>query len=142
MPDMKTPLILTYTQSINPATALPVDTHLFTVPAGAEFEVVEVAEIHTVAGSDGSAVTLDVVKLSDGTAPGSGTSVLSTTFNLKSTANTKVTMSKAKGTLASQAARTLSSGQTLALNYSGTLTASAGVAVTVSLRMLRPPSDR
>lgn len=135
-------IILTYHQSINPATALPVDAWLFTVPTGAEYEIVEALETHTVAGSDGSAVTADVVKAAAGTAPGSGTSMLSSTFNLKSTANTPVDKIKGSGLATTQVARIIRSGQQLGINFGGTLTALAGCAITVVLKTTRKASNR
>lgn len=132
----KAPRIVTFTQAINPATALMVDAGLFTVEAGAEYEVVEAIEAHTVAGSDGGAVTLDLKKAGSGTAPGAGTSVLSSTFNLKSTANTPVSKTRASG-IAAQSVRRLVGGQTLFLDFTGTLTALAGMCVTVVLRQTR-----
>jgi len=139
--DAKTPLVITKSIDINPATALPVDHILFICPEGAEYEVVEVKEAHTVAGSDGGAVTGDIKKHSAGTAPDAGTSVLSSTFNLKSTANTPVSKNTASG-LAAQSVRRLTGGQMLSQDFTGTLTALAGCCVTVVLKMLRPPIYR
>ena len=135
-----------YHQSINPATALPVDCWLGVVPSGAEYELVEAIETHSVVGSDGSAVTVDVVKASPGTAPGSGTSLLGTAFNLKSTANTPVHKYKGGTSTAalasSQVTRTVRSGQQIGLNFTGTLTASAGVSVTLVFALRRKGSYR
>lgn len=141
--DCKTPLILTFVQAINPATALMVDSWLFRCPEGFEYEVVEVNEEHTVAGTDGGAVTADLKKLISATvgAPSTGTSVLSSTFNLKSTANTPVKKTTASG-LAAKSVRTLRSGDRLGLDFTGTLTALGGMAVTVSLVMRRPGTYR
>lgn len=133
--------LVTISQTINPATALMVDAVLFTVPTGAEYEVVEVLESHTVAGTDGSAVTLDLKKTSAGTAPASGTSVLSSTFDLKSTANTPVSKNTASG-LAAMVTRRLTSRQMLCLDFTGTLTALAGMSVTVVLRLVRAGTYR
>lgn len=96
------------------------------------YRVVEVRERHEVAGSDAGAVTVDVNKVPDGTAPGSGTSVLSSAFSLKATANTLQT-----ATLSSTLANLiLRDGDALALESSGTLTAVVGVTVTVLLQAI------
>lgn len=137
----KSPLVLALSQTINPATALMVDGTFFTCPAGAEYEVVEVIESHSVAGSDGGAVTADLKKCDSGTAPASGTSVLSSTFDLKSTANTPVSKTTASG-LAAEAVRILTAGQRLCLDLTGTLTALAGFNVTVVLRLRRAGNYR
>lgn len=112
-------------------------------PEGFEYEVVEVNEEHTVAGTDAGAVTADLKKLASATvgAPSTGTSVLSSTFNLKSTANTPVKKTTASG-LAAKSVRTLRSGDRLGLDFTGTLTALGGMAITVSLVMRRPGTYR
>ena len=95
-------------------------------------EVLWVAESHIVAGSDAGAVTLDIVKLTSGQAVASGTSILTTTFDMKSTANTPV--QKEGGELANT--RQLVNGERLALDFTGTLTDLAGVQVTLYLKNL------
>lgn len=139
--DAKTPLVITHTVSINPATALPVDSILFVCPTGAEYEVLSVAEAHTVAGSNGGAVTGDIKKHSAGTAPSAGTSVLGSTFNLKSTANTPVTKTTASG-IAAAPTRYLTAGQMLSLDFTGTLTALEGCCITIALKLRRAPTYR
>jgi hypothetical protein len=131
-----------FTQAINPATALMVDAILFVCEQGAAYEIVEAVEAHTVAGSDGSAVTADLRRCAAGTAPGSGTSMLSSTFNLKSTANTPVRKIRGDGLATAEGNRIISSGQMLCLDLSGTLTALAGMNVCVFLKQLRPGSNR
>lgn len=101
---------------------------IFTAPNA--FQVISIIEVHSTAGSDGGAVTLDVEKLTGTTAPGSGTSILKTTFNLKSTANTPVT--KEGFDLATD--RTFSPNNRLGIKTSGTLTALQGVSVTILCR--------
>ena len=133
---------INFTQAIDPATALQVDAILFIVEDGASYEVMETNEAHTVAGSDGSAVTADLTRCAAGTAPGSGSTVLSSTFNLKSTANTPVSKVRGNGLAAAQASRILSSGQMLCLNLTGTLTALAGMNLNVFLKQLRPGNAR
>jgi len=93
--------------------------------------VTGVTERHETAGSDGGAVTLQVAKVPSGTAKGSGTNLLTAGVNLKGTADTNQS-----GTLAATAAITLAVGDALTLVPTGTLTAVAGVHVTVSLRAL------
>lgn len=61
----------------------------FTAPVAMTLS--KATEVHATAGSDGSAVSLQIEKLTGTTAPGSGTSLLSTPFNLKGTANTVTT---------------------------------------------------
>lgn len=93
-------------------------------------EVVSVKERHETAGSDGSAVTLNVQKVPSGTAKGSGTNLLSAGISLKGTADTNAT-----GTLSTTVADLrLAAGDSLALVPTGTLTAVDGVTVTVELK--------
>lgn len=100
--------------------------HIVTKPCVVE----AVWESHEVIGSDGSAVTVGIEKLTSGTAPGSGVSVLESEFNLKGTINVPV-----KGTLsATPSNRQLAIGDRLALEDTGTLTAVAGLTVTIVLR--------
>jgi hypothetical protein len=68
-------------------------------------------------------------------APASGTTVLSSTFDLKSTANTPVRKTAASGLTATLANRKLDTGDRLSLNYTGTLTALVGV-VNIELKRL------
>ena len=101
--------------------------------ANAPVEVLEIREIHTTAGSHGSAVNLQVEKCTGTTAPGSGTNLLTNNsnagFNLKGTVNTVQ-----EGALtATRTARQLAAGDRLALDFAGTLTALAGVCVTIKL---------
>jgi hypothetical protein len=90
--------------------------------------------IHETAGSDGSAVNLQVKKCTGTQAPASGTNLLtnntSAGFNCKATANTVQ-----NGTLTATAAtKTLAAGNRIALDFTGTTTALAGVLVTIVLR--------
>jgi hypothetical protein len=129
------------------AVALPVasslvDAPIFTAPAGSEWEIVEAIESHSVAGSDGSAVTLDLTKTDSGEAPASGDSLLASTFNLKSTANVPVSKTTASGLSTSLPVRTLKAGQSLCMNFTGTLTALAGFSLVVVLRQLRAGTYR
>lgn len=98
--------------------------------------LVSVSEVHATAGTDGGAVTLDVEKLTGTTAKGSGISMLSSTFNLKSTANTVVKKDLISGiavisSVAGTLDRALATGERVALKTSGTLTAVNDVCVTL-----------
>lgn len=94
--------------------------------------VVDVYESHTVAGTNGSAVTLQIERLQTGEALDAGDALLATAFNLKSTANTPV-----RGTI-TKTGRTMSlkAGDRLALKDSGTLTDVAGVCVVVTIEYI------
>lgn len=92
--------------------------------------VMKIQEAHEVLGTDASAVTLQIEKLTGTTAPGSGSNLLATAIDLKGTINTVVT-----GTLTgTSSVRTLAVGDRLALKKSGTLTAVAGVTVHIELQ--------
>ena len=102
--------------------------------ADRDYEVVDVSEVHSTAGSDGGSVTIDVQIDKGTTAPGSGTSVLGTTFNAKGTANTVQYAGDGTITLTTaRRKRLLSQGDRLCVVYTGVLTALVGVDVTVSL---------
>lgn len=85
---------------------------------------------HQTAGTDAGAVTLDIEKLTSGTALDSGTTILSSAYDLKGTINTPVN----SALNADISRRQIGRGERLALKDSGTLTAVAGVCVTVVLR--------
>lgn len=108
-----------------------VDTNVFV--ATGPVEVVGVSEVHTVAGNDAGAVTLDVTKCDGTEAPASGVSVLNATFDLKGTANTVVdaTLTATKANLK------LVDGERLGINVTGTLTTLAGGVVTIRLKRLQ-----
>jgi hypothetical protein len=101
-------------------------------------EVIWLSEVHSTAGSDAGAVTLQIELLTGTQAPGAGSTLLDTAFNLKGTANTVV--KKAGTDLTSTV--TLDEGDRLALLYSGTLTAVAGVQVTAYMKPLGRGSYR
>lgn len=123
------------------ANAEVVDTFLFTAPTGSEFELVGASEVHDVKGTDGSAVTLDIKRCASGTTVASGTSLLASTFNLKSDADTPVHKTISNGGIAqTQAGRLISGGQAVALDIGGTATAVAGLAVTIWLKPISRPS--
>lgn len=107
----------------------------WTFIADRAYTVVSIKEIHAVAGNDASAVTLDVRKITDASAPGAaaGSTVkelLSSALSLKSTANTVVT-----GTLSATVADlNLAAGDKIGLNFIGTLTTLAGAMITIELK--------
>lgn len=89
-------------------------------------------EIHQVVGSDGSAVTVTLEKLTGTTAPDSGVEMLSTALSLKATANTLQT-----GVLTETLTnRNLKAGDRLCLKDAGTLTAVSNVAVLAELLVI------
>lgn len=87
-------------------------------------------EVHAVLGTDGSAVTLQVEKLTGTTATGSGTNLLASGFNLKATINTVQTAK-----LAASATTTfnLAKGDRLGLSLTGTPTSVSQVVVVCQL---------
>lgn len=95
-------------------------------------EVLIISEVHSVAGTAAGTVTLDVTKCTGTTAIASGTTLLSTKFNLKSTAYTPVQYSGTGLT----SARQLATGDRLVLQTSGTLTTLEGVQVTIYIKPL------
>lgn len=98
-------------------------------------EVMEVSEVHEVAGNDAGAVTLDIEKLTGTTALDSGVSILASTFNLKSTART-ITRDTIKTGIALSVNRQLKPFDRLALKDVGTLATLQGVQVTLYLKFL------
>lgn len=97
------------------------------------WKVKAISEVHSVAGNDAGAVSLQVTKDESTDAPGAGTDLLTNNsgagFDLKGTANTVQT-----GTLTSTAADlTLAAGDRLSLDFAGTLDTLAGVVVTITL---------
>lgn len=105
----------------------------FTTPffiANRSYQILEVIERHETAGSDGGAVTVMVKKTPSGTAPASGTDVLTAGLSLKATANTN------QSGVISRSADTLAYGDSLALVSTGTLTNLVGVTVYVLLKAI------
>lgn len=98
---------------------------------GPEWQVASVLCVTETAGTDAGAVTLQIVKTASGTAKGAGTAILATPFDLKAAADTVQA-----GTLAALAAIQLNPGDSLALVPTGTLTAVAGLCVTVELKRI------
>lgn len=98
------------------------------------YEVVAISEVHSVVGTDGSAVSMQVTKDTGTNAPGAGTDLLTNNtaagFNMKATANTVQA-----GTLtATLASKQLAAGDRLSVDFAGVLTALAGVVATVILK--------
>lgn len=89
-------------------------------------------EVHSTAGSDAGAVTLDLEKLTGTTAAGSGVSALASTLSLKATANT-VQTATLTGTATN---RTLAAGHRMALKLTGTPTAVANVSTLLTLQLI------
>ena len=101
--------------------------------ANRPIEITKIKEVHNTAGSDGSAVTLQIEKLTGTTALDSGSTILNTAFNLKGTANTVVSYQGYKDLTIN---RQLVEGDRLALKDAGTLTNVAGVCVTIYYKYL------
>jgi hypothetical protein len=100
--------------------------------ANRPIEIMKIKEVHTVAGNDAGAVTLQIEKLTGTTALDSGSTILTTAFNLKSTANTVVSY-EGQGLTTS---RQLVENDRLALKDAGTLTNLEGVCVTIYYKYL------
>ncbi len=133
------PIVLPFTATTNASILTSPNVGVFT--ADADCEIVSVEERHETLGTNGSAVTLDVVKASSGTAMASGTSLLASTFNLKATINTTVKKTISNGGIVQTVSgRVILAGQCVGVNFGGTLTAVTGVSVTIILRRLRRPS--
>lgn len=100
--------------------------------------MIAVKAIPTVAGSDGSAVTADIMKANGTTAVASGATVLSAvdSLNLKGVAHTLQT-----GTLSTtQTSRQITAGDRLGINFTGTLTAAVGL-IQVHLKRIQAPGS-
>lgn len=104
----------------------------FTTPffiANRSYLVLEITERHETAGTDGGSVTLMLKKVPSGTAPASGTDMLSAGMSLKTTANTNQ-----NGTIGT--VKTVSDGDSLSLVTTGTLTDLVGVTVSILLKAI------
>lgn len=102
-------------------------TQSFFLSGTATYLVVGAVEVHSTAGTDAGAVTLDVTVDATTGAPGSGTSVLTAPFNAKATANVVQTASIVAGSK-------ILTGQRLSLKVTGTTTSLAGLLVKVGLQ--------
>lgn len=130
------PRVITFSAGPNAALLTAPDVGLFT--ADADYEIVSATERHETLGTDGSAVSADIVKAASGTALASGTTLLASVFNLKATVNTTQARSLSAGTLAAD--RMLYEGQCLGINFAGTMTAVTGVCITVVLQPRSRPA--
>lgn len=112
-----------------PAAATATDTNIFIAPY--DCYLVDAYEVHSVAGSDGSAVNLQLTKDTGTTAPGAGTDLLANNsdagFNLKGTADT-VQAAVFKTTAG---IRNLAKGDRISVDFAGTQTSVAGTTVTL-----------
>ena len=97
--------------------------------ADRHYQIIGARETHSVAGTDGGTVTLRVAKVATGVAQGTNVNMLSTTFNLKSTADTPVWL----GPSTTPADTKLVPGDRIELVSSGTLTSVVDTHVTVTL---------
>lgn len=100
------------------------------------YEVLWCMERHETKGTGAGAVTVMLKKVPSGTAPASGTDILTTGINLKATNNTNQEGTISQARTSSVYNRRLSRGDSLSLVTTGTLTAVAGVTVSVLLRSL------
>lgn len=112
-----------------PSAAYATDSVIFTAPF--DCTVLDITEIHSVVGSDGGAVNIQVTKDTGTNAPGAGTDLLLNSsgagFDLKATANTLQ-----KGVLVTTAGvKNLAAGDRLSVDYAGTQTAVVGTSITV-----------
>ena len=115
------------THSVYGATAQTATNYGIIFVARHPIEIMRITETHAVAGSGAGAVTLDVLKAGSGVAIASGTTLLSSTFNLKSTANTPVI----KEGVDLSSSRVLIEGDRIGLVATGTLTALSDVHLTI-----------
>jgi hypothetical protein len=104
------------------------DVQFWTAPV--KCEVVAVREVHTTAGTDGSAVTGTIRRCQGTEAATAGDDLLSATIDLKGTALTEQT----PALTATTANLTLEAGDRLSLDVTGVTTALAGVILTVLLK--------
>ena len=115
------------THSVYGATAQTATNYGIIFVARHPIEIMRIIETHAVAGSNAGAVTLDVKKAGSGVAIASGISLLGSTFNLKSTANTPTI----KEGLNLSSSRLLKENDRIELVVAGTLTALSDVNVII-----------
>lgn len=94
------------------------------------YRIREIKEAHTTAETTAATLTLDVKICTGTTAPASGDTILSSTFNMKGTANTIVS----KFPIATN--YSIAKDDRLALDFSASATELAGVAITLILETL------
>lgn len=124
----RAPVVVTVPLVLNGAY---VDQYVFL--ADRPYVVEQVSEVHATAGTDAGAVTLDVKKCTGTTAPASGTTVLGSTFDLKSTIDTVVNKKRSNAGVVSTPVAQLAAGDRLAIDITGVTTACAGGSVTIVL---------
>jgi len=99
-------------------------------------QVTGITYVHTTAGNDAGAVSVQLSKDTGTQAPGAGTDLLTNNtnagFDCKGTANTVQT----GALIATVATLQLAVGDRLALDFAGTVTTLAGISITVSLRRI------
>lgn len=133
--------VVLITFSAGPNAALLTLPNVTVFIADTDYRLEAVSEVHETLGTDGSAVTLDLVKCTGTQAAASGTTMLASTFNLKATINTVVRKSKSGGGLSATTANVrVASGDRIALNFGGTTTALSGLCVSLWLKAQRRPS--
>ena len=111
-----------------PVSATSVDGTIFI--ANDAWVITKIEEVHSVLGTDGSAVTAQVMKCTTTQAPSAGTAMTTGTFDLKGTVETVQS-----GTLSGTAADyTLADGDRIAVDYTGTLTTLAGGVITIHMK--------
>ena len=99
------------------------DKQVFT--ADRDYELLEIIEVHRIAGAASSTAMIE--KTPSGTAPGSGTDLHGTAFAADSTADTPVHKTVSNGGLvAAFTTRLIKRGQSLAVDFTGTVTAYEG----------------
>jgi hypothetical protein len=102
--------------------------------AGRPYKIVNVSEVHSTAGTNGGAVSLQVTLDRDTDAPGAGSNLIALNanagFDLKGTANTVQV-----GTFISDGLTYMLPGDRLSVDFAGVLTSLAGVEVTVTLQL-------
>lgn len=115
-------------------TAAGVATQAFFI-ADRAYRLVGISEVHRVAGSDAAAVTGSVEKTTGTIVPGSGTTMMSGTFNFKGTANTvqNATLSTTNTGDSDNPDLLLAVGDRLSVVVTGVTTALRGVQITIVL---------
>lgn len=108
------------------------DKQVFTAPMPCR--LLKVTETHVTAGAGSSAAMVE--KTPSGTAPASGTDLLSTAFALDSTVDTPV--EKVFADFVGEGEVSLAQGDSLAIDFSGTVTAYEGVFTFVVLPTGQP----
>lgn len=103
------------------------DAWFFVAPR--KLRVIDVREVHAVAGTDAGAVTAQLTKVTSGQAPLAGVAVLAATVDLKAAANTPVN----PALTTTDANRVLAAGNGLAIDFTGVFTSLRGVIVIVTL---------